>query len=287
MMTFKQARTASCDQSVVLMSHMSRNLFKEHIRLAWDLARRDLSAKYRRSALGVVWLILTPLCLLGIYSLVFGGIFGIEWKMLHHGDTISVGFALPFFVGLSVYLALSDVVNSSTVLFASKRTYVVKSPFPLWVIWVANLLRAAVHTGVALLLVLALALFQQRLTLVGVGWMFVGLLCCGVFASALSLMLAALGPFIGDISEASRLLLRVLFYATPITYPMTFVPQPYRDWMWLNPLASMVELLREPIVFGQTPPLLVLGILFVFSLLLFGVALWVFQRVKRVISDVV
>lgn len=267
---------------------MLGNLFGENIRLAWDLACRDLGAKYRRSALGWVWLILTPLCLLGIYSLVFGGIFRIEWTLPHHlNGTIGVGFALPFFVGLSVYLALSDVVNSSTVLFADKRTYVVKSPFPLWVLWLANLLRAAVHAGVALLLVLILAMFQQRLTFSGLGWMVIGLFCCSIFVSGLSLLLAAIGPFIGDVSEAFRLLLRVLFYATPITYPMTLVPQPYRDWMWLNPLASMVELLRESIVFGQMLPLSILGMFLASSLVLFGVALWVFQRVKGVISDVV
>nr|WP_281720655.1 ABC transporter permease [Nitrosomonas nitrosa] len=266
---------------------MSGNLFGENIRLAWDLACRDLSAKYRRSALGWVWLILTPLCLLGIYSLVFGGIFGIEWQIPHLGGTVGVGFALPFFVGLSVYLALSDVVNSSTVLFASQRTYVIKSSFPLWVLWLANLLRVAVHASVALLLVLALAMLQHRLTFFGLGWMVIGLFCCGMFASGLSLLLAALGPFIGDVSEAFRLLLRVLFYATPITYPITLVPQPYRSWMWLNPLASMVELMREPIVFGKMLPLGTVGVFVASSLLLFGVALWVFQRVKGVISDVV
>lgn len=264
-----------------------RNLIKENISLAWDLACRDLGAQYRRSALGWLWLVLTPLCLLGIYSLVFGQIFRIEWKMPHLDGSVGVGFALPFFVGLSVYLALSDVVNSSTVLFASKRTYVVKSPFPLWVLWLANLFRAAVHASVALLLVLGLAMFQQRLTFSGLGWMTIGLLCCGLFVSGLSLLLAALGPFIGDVSEASRLLLRVLFYATPITYPMALVPEPYREWMWLNPLASMVELLRAPIVFDQMLPWYASGIFVSCSLLLFGVALWVFQRVKGVIADVV
>lgn len=260
---------------------------RENLRLAWDLARRDLSAKYRRSALGGLWLILTPLCLLGIYSLVFGRIFGIEWKVHQVGDPVSLGFALPFFVGLSVYLALSDIVNSSSTLFASKRTYVVKSPFPLWVLWFANLLRAAVHAGVALLLVLALAVFQHRLTPLGLYWTVIGLIVCGLFVSSLSLMLVALGPFIGDISEAIRLLLRVLFYATPITYPLALVPQPYRDWMWFNPLTCMVELLREPIVFGNMPPLHLLGSFFGASLLLFVVARWIFRRVKGVISDVV
>jgi lipopolysaccharide transport system permease protein len=260
---------------------------KENLRLAWDLARRDLSAKYRRSSLGGIWLVLTPLCLLGIYSLVFGHIFGIEWKVPQFGHIISVGFALPFFVGLSIYLALSDIVNSSSTLFASKRTYVVKSPFPLWVLWLANLFRAGIHASVGLVLVLALAVFEHRLTLLGLSWTLVGLLVCGFFVSSLSLLLVALGPFIGDISEAIRLLLRVLFYASPITYPLTLVPQPYRDWMWFNPLTCMVELLREPIVFGNMPPLYVLGSFFGVSLLLFVVARWIFRRVKGVISDVV
>lgn len=259
----------------------------QNFQLAWDLAQRDLKAKYRRSLIGLTWLVLTPLSLLGIYSLIFGRIFGITWQLpIVHGGA-SVGFVLPFFVGLAIYLVMSDIVNSSTVLFVSKRTFVVKSPFPIWVLWVSNLFRASVHALVLLVLLLGLAFFQQRVSVTGLAWFFLGVGLCAVFLCALSLLLAALGPFIGDISDAMRLLLRVLFYATPITYPLTMVPPAYRDWMWLNPLTCMVELLREPIVFGQMPPVHVLGIFFVSSLLLFGVALWVFQRVKGVISDVV
>jgi len=266
---------------------MSNNRFNENIRLSWDLACRDLSAKYRRSILGMFWLVLTPLSLLGIYSLVFGSIFGVEWKVPHIGNTESVGFALPFFVGLSIYLALSDVVNSSTVLFASKRTFVVKSPFPLWVLWLANLMRAGVHAGASLSLVIILALIQHRFTIEGFGWMTVGVISCGFFISAASLLLVSLGPFIGDISDALRLILRVLFYATPITYPLAMVPQPYRDWMWMNPLTCMVELLRDPIVFGLAPSLIVLGTFILVSLLIFGLAIFIFKRVKGVISDVI
>ena len=119
-------------------------------------------------------------------------------------------------------------------------------------LWVSNLLRAAVHAAVGFVLVLALALLQQRLTLAGAGWLlFLSLPLCLLFICALSLLLAALGPFVGDISEAMRLLLRVLFYATPITFPLTLIPEPWRGWMWLNPLTSMVELLRNPLVFGH------------------------------------
>lgn len=260
-----------------------------HVRLAWDLARRDLAAKYRRSMIGSLWLVLTPLCLLAIYSVIFGGIFGVAWHMpvQHAGAADNVGFVLPFFVGLAVYLTLSDVVNSSSVLFASKRTYVVKSPFPIWVLWVANLFRAAVHALVLAALVLVVALVQGRLTLTGLGLALAGVALCALFIGAVSLLLAALGPFIGDISEAMRLLLRVLFYATPITYPLALVPQPWRDWMWLNPLTGMVELLRNPIVFGAAAPPAVMAWFALGSMLLAALAGWIFHRVKGVISDVV
>lgn len=266
---------------------MTGDTIKENCRLAWDLAKRDLAAKYRRSLIGSVWLVLTPLCLLGIYSLIFGRIFGVSWTAPPGHGEVPVGFVLPFFVGLAIYLTVSDIVNSSAVLFASKRTFVVKSPFPLWVLWLSNLLRASVHALVLAGLVIALAAFQQRLSFAGIAWGLLSVAICVVFLCGLSLLLAALGPFIGDISEAMRLLLRVLFYATPITYPLALVPLPYRDWMWINPLTCMVELLRNPIVFGHMPPVFALAGFAAASVVLLAAAAWVFSRVKGVISDVV
>ena len=266
---------------------MRASFLRGNLRLAWDLARRDLASKHRRSLVGALWIVLTPLGLLGIYSLVFSVIFGVEWKLPHQPQGAGAGFVLPFFVGLVVYLALSDVVNSSTVLFASKRTYVVKSPFPIWVLWLANLLRAGVHALVGLVLVLAVAAAQGRLTAAGLGGLAAGVALCLLFMCGLSLLLAALGPFIGDISEAMRLLLRVLFYATPITYPLSLVPEAWRGWMWLNPLTCMVELLRNPIVFGAFAPPLPTIAFAAGSAALALASVWVFRHVSGVISDVV
>jgi lipopolysaccharide transport system permease protein len=257
-----------------------------HLGLAWDLAKRDLAARYKRSVFGPLWLVLTPLSLMGIYWVVFGQILGIHWQ-IPFGAGDSVGFLLPFFAGLLVYLTLSDIVNSSTTLFSVKRTYVVKSPFPIWILWVANLMRSGVHAAVMLALLVLLAVVQQRLTLPGLIWLLPALFSCVLFICATSLLLAALGPFIGDISEAMRLLLRVLFYATPITYPLTLVPEPWRDWMWLNPLTQMVEMIRMPLVFGSMPTLPMLWVFPLVTIFLLLLAVWVFYRVKGVISDVV
>ncbi|MFJ2487785.1 ABC transporter permease [Pseudomonas sp. NPDC087639] len=259
--------------------------FAECFRLAWDLARRDLQAKYKRSFLGVFWMVLTPLCLLCVYTVVFGGILKVSWN--EPGSDVSVGFVLPFFIGLSIYLLISDVINSSTVVFASKRTYVVKSPFPLWVLWLANLMRAYVHGVIYAVMVLILCVVFSVVGMHNVGWAFVLLLLSLTIISAVSLILSVVGPFIGDISEAVRLLMRVLFYAAPISYPVSMAPEAYRFILWLNPLTIIVEPLREALVFGKGPSMVVFMSLLCSALLLSVFSVWLFNRIKGVVADVV
>lgn len=263
-------------------------LLRQNLKLAADLARRDLVARNKRSLLGWLWLLLTPLCLLATYYVIFGMLFNVTW----HGPAGSdggdpAGFALPFFAGLTLYLFFADVVNSSTVVFTGKRDFVVKTAFPLWVLWLSNLLRAAAQASISLILVLLLALVQQRLALAGVGWAALSLVPTLIFIAGLSLALCALGPFIGDISEANRLLLRVLFYATPISYPVSLIPDRYQFLIWLNPLTTMVESLRASVAFGTHIPFATWGLFSLFALLLLALGAWLFNRVKGVVSDVV
>ncbi|WP_390898716.1 ABC transporter permease [Pseudomonas vlassakiae] len=257
----------------------------ECFRLAWDLARRDLQAKYKRSLLGIFWMFLTPLCLLCVYTVVFGGIFKISWQQ--PGTDVSIGFVLPFFIGLSIYLLLSDVINSSTVLYSSKRTYVAKSPFPLWVLWLANLMRAYTHGLVYAVIVLVLCVWFSVIALQNLAWASILLVLSLVIISAVSLALSIIGPFIGDISEAMRLLMRVLFYAAPISYPVSLAPESYRFLLWLNPLTVIVEPLREALVFGHEPSSTVLAALLASAVVLWTLSVWLFNRIKGVVADVV
>lgn len=73
-----------------------------------------------------------------------------------------------------------------------------------------------------------------------------------------------------------RLLLWVLFYATPITYPLSLVPTDYRELMWLNPLTCMVEPLRDVIAFGQKQPVMDFGAFISVSIVLLTVSVWIF-----------
>jgi lipopolysaccharide transport system permease protein len=255
------------------------------LRIARDLARRDLAARHAGTRLGLVWLLLTPLSLLAVYSLVFGRILGLRWSDPAGG--IAAGYVTPFFAGLIVHLFVADVVHSSLGLFRAKSSYVKKSPFPLWVLWWANLLRAGAHLGVQLLLLLALVAVTGLWRWTALPWLLPALGIGLAFTAALSLLLAALGPFFADLGEAARVVLRLAFYAAPVTYPLTLAP-PHLQWLlWLNPLTHFVEPLRQAAVFGRGPEPLPFAAFAVATLLLALAARFVFTRVQGVVADVV
>lgn len=258
---------------------------RRHVRLAADLAVRDLRDRFAGSLLGLGWLLLTPAAYLGIYWFVFGQVLRLGWPGAGEGG--GEGFLLPFFTGLVVYLFLVDLTLSSVTLFASRRDYVRRAPFPIWVLWLANLLRSGAAAAVSLALLLVLALAQRRLGFEGLAWALPALGLIVLFLGATSLALALLGAFIADLVEVLRVATRVLFYAAPIGYPLSLVPEDWRALLWLNPLTLMVEPLRAAVVFDAAPaglPMLALGLATLGMGLL---ARWLYLRLAGIVADVV
>ena len=70
------------------------------------------------------------------------------------------------------------------------------------------------------------------------------------FAVGIGGFLAALQVMLRDVEHGLASLLLFVFYATPILYPATLVPQPLRDWLWVNPFAQLSERLRESLLLG-------------------------------------
>ena len=66
-----------------------------------------------------------------------------------------------------------------------------------------------------------------------------------------SWILASLGVYLRDVGYFVSVALQALFFATPIFYPLSAIPEVYRQWILLNPLTSMVELVRSHLILGS------------------------------------
>lgn len=221
-----------------------------HREIVWQLARREVVARYRGSMLGMFWAFGVPLLMLAIYTLVFGVVFRVRWPMpVDDGP----GFALILFAGLVVYSLFSECVIRAPTLILTHATYVKKIVFPLeilpWVAMATGLFHAAVSLVV---LVLARTLLQGPPPWTVVLLPFI-LIPCILFTMGLSWLLASLGVFFRDIAQTVGLFTMATLFLSPVFYPVSALPEALRTWVWLNPLTAPIEQVRAALFLGETP----------------------------------
>jgi homopolymeric O-antigen transport system permease protein len=219
--------------------------------LLGNLFRRDLQAKYRGSALGVLWTVANPIMLMGVYLLVFGVI----WK-----SPFSQGGHYPLFLlsGLLLWTFFAAAVQSSTRSMLDNANLIRKTRFPRQLVPLSVVFAHLVSFAAMLALLLVLnfvVLARVRATewlAVPLSLLFVGLVC------GIALAVSSLNVLFRDIEFIVSALLVPLFFLTPILYPLTGSPLDKHQTVvqfihWANPLAPAVEAVRAPLFAGTLP----------------------------------
>ena len=247
--------------------------------------QRQLSRSYRGSFLGFLWVFLSPLLMIALYTVVFSEIIGIRFQEVEGNS--SLNFGLYVYCGLVPFLAFSEAINQSASSIKSNANLVQKVVFPLEILP----LSAAVTTLVdklfglgVLVVVVALLEHQLHATLLLLPLV---ILPQVVFILGLSYLAAVAGAYAPDIREVLRALLRAMLFVTPIIWPPEIVPENLRFVVDYNPLAFLVGAYRDMILNGEVPDG---GSLLWFSLLagaLMVVGFVVFVRVKQRFADLI
>lgn len=244
--------------------------------IAWTT--RILRARYQQSILGGLWAIAQPVATVIILTTVFSRFLRV--------DTGDVPYLVFSYSALVPWLLFSTSVTDMTEAVVSNMNLVGKIYFPRDLLVVATLLARLVDFAIAYSLVLVLMLYFR----LPVQW---SALCLPVIlviqlllALGLGLLGAALNVFYRDIKHILTLVLQLWFYATPIIYPVTLVPENLRPFYYLNPMAGIVDAYRAVLLRGAWPePSLYLSALV--AVIVFGVGYLVFKRLEHQFSDVI
>ncbi len=243
------------------------------------LVRRDISIRYKQSALGVAWAVLQPVVPMLIFSLVFGRFA----KLPSEGYPYSV-FTLA---ALLPWLYFARALSSTSDSIVGASNLVTKIYFPRLIIPLSKAISGLADFGVAFV-VLALVMAWYRIVPGPALLMLpVFIVVTTLTAFALGLWLTALNVKYRDIGLLLPFLIQVWMYISPIAYSTTLVPEHLR-WLYsLNPIVGVVEGFRWSLL-GNTPPdpgpmLLSFGIVLV--LLVSG--LINFRRTERTFADVI
>lgn len=218
--------------------------------LVFQLVRRDVLGRYRGSFLGLVGAFVQPLLLLAVYAFVFTVIFT---PRAAGGDAGGVPYVLTLFAGMLLHGILAESLNAAPGLVLGNPNFVKKTVFPLEVLSLAGLGASVFHAlvGFAVLLGFILVLGSGlHLTLLLLPLVLAPLV---LLALGVSWLLAGLGVFVRDVSQVTGVVSTLLFFGSPILYPVQAVPEAWRWLLFLNPLTPAVLQTRRVLLLGQAP----------------------------------
>jgi ABC-type polysaccharide/polyol phosphate export permease len=225
--------------------------------LIGNFAQRELKGRYRGSALGSLWSLLNPLATLGVYTLVFG--FFLKFQPPVAGNGRLDNFAVYLFTGLVVWNLFFTVVTGSMAALVGAGPLLKKIYFPAYAPVAGNAISVLVQsaTEVGLLLVIYALLRNMSWTVLLVP---VLLALLTAFSLGVGLVFSILNARFRDVNYLVQVALQLLFYASPIIYPIKYVTDEYDKHPWLriyewNPITVFVEAFRDVLYDLQVPSL--------------------------------
>lgn len=216
----------------------------KYFELVRELALTDFKLKYQGSVLGYLWSLVKPLMLFLILYFVFTRVFKL-------GDSIP-HYPVYLLLGVVIWGFFAEVTATSLDAIVSRGDLIRKIYFPRIVLVISrsitSLLTFLLNLIVALIFMLVIG------TEVHLNAILFPLLIVELFTLAIGigLILSALFVKFRDISHIWEVVLQGLFYATPILYPLSLVPEPFNKIIMLNPVAQIIQDSRYLLVTPQT-----------------------------------
>lgn len=257
---------------------MSKPQFQgSRLDLFYELVRTDFVMRYHNSVLGFVWVLLKPFLLFLIIVTVFSFIFG------NHDPN----YQLNLLLGLLLYNYFAESTLRGVTSLYDKSQVILKVNFPKII---------AVYTTVANSLISFLAGFLVFLifwfeakpinSLSGLGYFFFLVMVLSGLILSLNLFTGIIYTRLRDFFSVWEVVLQLLFWSTPIIYPLTILPQSLQRLVWFNPLTSIITQSRVALIGGgaydwrsAAYSLVVTGILFFAGYRFFS------KSIKKVAED--
>lgn len=247
--------------------------------LLWTWTARNIRARYQQSVLGWLWAIIVPLAQVLVFSVIFTFFVPV--------DTGDVPYVVFSYVAVVPWTLLASSLTDMTGSLIANMALVTKIYFPREVLPIAAMFARIMDFGIAAGLLLILIIIF-RVPVWGVSLLFLPVILLVQIALivGLGLACAALNVFYRDVQSFLTLGLQLWFYASPIIYPVSYVPERFHFWYFLNPMAGILQAYRDVLLHGSIPGSY-LAVSAIVSSVIFIAGYWCFKRLEFLFADIV
>ncbi|MDP1837234.1 MAG: ABC transporter permease [Reyranella sp.] len=257
----------------------------QHQDLIAAILRRELRDRFKGSVAGWIWAVIAPLLAITVYTFAFTT--NLQLPVAESGDGTRVTYSLFIFSGIIVFNFFSEMAFRAPMLLHEYTHFIKQTIFPSDMLAVISTLRATAYTLISIVVML---IFQLAIT-GSLPWtvllmplIFIPFMA---FLIGMSWFLCAIGAFTRDAGYFMINVVPLFMFATPVFYPHTSLPAPFDFWIYANALTGYVEVMRDIVLLGKVPSLLVYGWTLLTSVVTFYFGYWFFDRYRNVIVDVI
>jgi lipopolysaccharide transport system permease protein len=247
--------------------------------LLYFLTWRDIKVRYKQTVLGAAWAIIQPFFTMVVFSLFFGRLAGVP----------SDGMPYPIFsyAALVPWTFFAYGLNQSANSLVGSANLLQKVYFPRLVIPISSIISGAADFLLAFIILLLMMLFYGIVPTLKVLWLPPLLLLTMVTALGAGLWLSVLNVEYRDIRYAVPFITQFWLFATPIAYPSSLLPEPWRTLYGVNPMAGVVEGFRWALLGAKTAPGPIIIVSSLVSLAILVGGAFYFRRMEKTFADVV
>lgn len=255
-----------------------QNLYQaKDLLFAWT--GRTIRGRYQQSILGWLWAIVQPAATVIVFTFIFTRVVPV--------DTGAIPYPVFSYVAVVPWALLSASLADMTGSLVQNMSLVTKIYFPREAIPIAAMFARLMDFGISAGL-LVILLIYYRIPLFPPGLLYLPLIVLSQMCLiiGLGLALSAGNVFFRDVQPLLALMIQLWFYASPIIYPVSQVPESLRTLYFLNPMAGILEAYRAVLLNQQLPgpSLIVAGIQ---SVMILIAGFWFFKRVEFLFADIV
>lgn len=253
----------------------------EYRELLFFLVWRDVKVRYKQTVLGAAWAVLQPFFTMVVFSLFFGRLAGL-------GTRIEGGIPYPVytFAALVPWTFFAQGLNQAADSLVGSANLIKKVYFPRLVVPLAGVITGGVDLVLAFVVLLGMMAFYGIMPSAAVVLLPAFLLLALVTALGVGLWLSAANVMFRDVRYTLSFLVQLWLFATPVAYPSSLLPEPWRTVYGLNPMAGVVEGFRWALL-AAPPPGAIIWVSAAAAVAILVSGAYYFRRMERMFADTV
>jgi lipopolysaccharide transport system permease protein len=247
------------------------------------LAGRDISVRYKQTALGIMWALLQPFVTMVIFTFVFN-----RMAKIDSGD--GTPYPIFLYVGLLLWQYFSNTLTNASNSMVSNASLIQKVYFPRLIVPATAAITGLIDLGVASIILGGMMVYYHVAPYwEGIIILPILIISAVLFAMGLGMFLAAINIKYRDVRFALPFFIQIMMYVTPVIYPVKMLdkfPIAKILMLWLNPISGVITTARSGILGQGEIDWAIVGISLLMSCVFFLFGLYYFRNTERYFADI-